>query len=104
MKLLWTKKLLNGHRNIDARSADTSSVEQSIHRAKKYPAQTAETPTIPHDLVNKANMFIPDISQKTGSSIFLARIVFLRETSIAETVNHAAPKTQQRDFTSRCSS
>lgn len=43
MKLLWTKKLLNGHRNIDARSADTSSVEQSIHRAKKYPAQTAET-------------------------------------------------------------
>ena len=68
MMLLWTKKLLNGHRNIDARSADTSSVEQSIHRAKKYPAQTAETPTVPHDLINKANMFTPDIPQKRGSS------------------------------------
>ena len=86
MKLLWTKKLLNGHRNIDARSADTSSVEQSIHRAKKYPAQTAETPTIPHDLVNKANMFTPDIPQKTGRIWILGRRNFPNTVQIGAAI------------------
>lgn len=52
--LLGRKKVLNGYKNFDATSAAPNSIEQFIHRVKKFLAHAELTSTALHDLENKA--------------------------------------------------
>ena len=87
-----TKKMQLWEQEIAKQEEEADSIEQFIHRAKKYPTLTELTPAVLHDLVNKVYVYAPDKSsghRVQDVQISLACIGFLPESIISEMVNHA---------------